>query len=193
MNMSEATLVGKLLVANPRLTDPNFDRAVVLVLVHSDDGALGVVINRPSDTDVAEALPQWAGRAVEPARMFVGGPVSHDSVICLARVPAPAVLEAMAGDDVWRAVAGDLGTLDLDTDSDRLDDTVTDLRIFVGYAGWSAGQLEEELISGGWWVLDSLPDDPFTAEPEELWNRVLHRQGGELALVALYPPDLTFN
>ncbi|HET9072905.1 MAG TPA: YqgE/AlgH family protein [Acidimicrobiales bacterium] len=191
--MPEATLVGKLLVANPRLTDPNFDRTVVLVLVHGEDGALGVVINRPSDTDVVDALPQWADRAVAPARMFLGGPVSHDSVICLARVPVPAALEARAGDDVWRSVSGDLGTLDLDTDSDRLDDTVTDLRIFVGYAGWSGGQLEEELIAGGWWVLDSLPDDPFTPEPLELWHRVLHRQGGELALVALYPPDLSVN
>lgn len=191
--MPEATLVGKLLVANPRLADPNFDRTVVLVLVHSEDGALGVVLNRPSDTAVAEALPQWAGRAVSPAMMFVGGPVGDDSVICLARVPVPAALEARAGDDVWRAVAGDLGTLDLDTDSDGLDDAVTDLRIFVGYAGWAAGQLEAELVAGGWWVLDAADGDPFTPEPRDLWHRVLRRQGGEIGLVSLYPPDLSLN
>ncbi len=191
--MPEATLVGKLLVANPRLVDPNFAWTVVLVLAHSEDGALGVVVNRPSDTEVAAVLPQWAGRAVPPARMFVGGPVGRDSVICVARVPVPAVLQAMAGDDVWQAVAGDLGTLDLDTDADRLDDTVSELRIFVGYAGWSGGQLEAELLAGGWWALDALPGDPFTPEPAELWARVLRRQGGELALVSRYPPDPSLN
>jgi putative transcriptional regulator len=191
--MTEGTLTGRLLVANPRLTDPNFDRTVVLVLVHGDDGALGVVLNRPSAATVGEALPQWAERAAPPALMFIGGPVSRDSVICLARVPAPAALEARAGDDVWRAVDGDLGTLDLDTDSERLDDTVTDLRIFAGYAGWGGGQLESELVAGGWWVLDAVRDDPFSTEPGELWHRVLRRQGRELAVVAAYPPDLSLN
>ncbi len=191
--MADATMVGKLLVANPRLVDPNFDRTVVLVLAHSEDGALGVVLDRPSDTEVAAVLPSWAERAVPPARMFVGGPVGRDSVICVARVPAPAALEAVAGDDVWQAIAGDLGTLDLDTDADRLDDTVGELRIFVGYSGWSGGQLEAELLAGGWWVLDALPEDPFTPEPAELWSRVLRRQGGELALVSRYPPDPTLN
>lgn len=191
--MPEAALVGKLLVANPRLVDPNFDRTVLLVLAHGEDGALGVILNRPSDTEVADVLEQWAGRAVPPARMFVGGPVGRDSVICVARVPAPAALQAMAGDDVWQAVAGDLGTLDLDTDADRLDDTVSELRIFVGYAGWSGGQLEAELLAGGWWVLDALPGDPFTPDPAELWSRVLRRQGGDLALVSGYPPDPSLN
>lgn len=191
--MPETKLVGKLLVANPRLVDPNFDRTVVLLLAHGEQGALGVVVNRPSDTEVAAVLPQWAGRAVQPPWMFLGGPVGRDSAICLARVPAPAALQAMAGDDVWQAVVGDLGTLDLDTDADRLDDTVGELRIFVGYAGWSGGQLESELLAGGWWVIDPVPGDAFTPEPSELWSRVLLRQGGELALVARYPPDPSLN
>ncbi|MHB8506391.1 MAG: YqgE/AlgH family protein [Acidimicrobiales bacterium] len=191
--MTEGTLAGKLLVANPRLTDPNFDRTVVLVLVHGDDGALGVVLNRPSATAVEEALPQGAVRAAPPAVRFVGGPVSRDSVICLARVPAPAALEARAGDEVWRAVDGDLGTLDLDTDSARLDDTVTDLRIFAGYAGWGGGQLESELVAGGWWVVDAVREDPFSADPDDLWPQVLRRQGGDLAIVAAYPPDVALN
>ena len=191
--MSEATLVGKLLVANPRLVDPNFDRTVVLVLAHGEDGALGVVLDRPSDTEVAAVLPQWAGRAVPPAMMFVGGPVGRDSVICVARVPAPAALQAVAGDDVWQAVSADLGTLDLDTDADRLDDTVGELRIFVGYSGWSGGQLEAEMLAGGWWVLDAHPGDPFSPDPAELWSRVLRRQGGELAVVSRYPPDPSLN
>lgn len=192
--MPDAAFVGKLLVANPRLADPNFDRTVVLVLVHGEDGALGVVLNRPSDTELSEALPQWSERVASPARLFVGGPVSHDSVICLARVPQPALLAAQAGSpDVWRPVDDDLGTLDLELDPDAVIGAVSSLRIFAGYAGWAGGQLEAELLAGGWWVLDATRDDPFCASPEGLWHDVLRRQHGELALVAGYPPDPELN
>jgi putative transcriptional regulator len=193
--MPEASLAGKLLVANPQLSDPNFDRTVVLVLVHGDDGALGVVLNRPSDTEVAAPLPGWADLVTPPAVLFVGGPVSHDSVICLARVPDPARLEARAGTpDMWRSVAGDLGTLDLDVDPVVAGDgTVTAMRIFAGYSGWAASQMEGELLAGGWWVLDAAAPDPFAADPGALWHDVLRRQPGELSLVAAYPPDPEVN
>lgn len=191
--MVAATLEGKLLVANPRLVDPNFDRAVVLVLAHGDDGAIGVVLNRPSDTDLLDPLPRWSGLADHPSMVFVGGPVSHDSVICLATVPAPAVLESRVGPDGWRHVDGDLGTLDLDLDPDLVGGAVGSLRVFAGYAGWSPGQLEAELGAGGWWVLDATADDVFCPTPGDLWHRVLRRQPGDLALVAAYPPDVSNN
>ncbi len=191
--MPDSALEGKLLVANPRLVDPNFDRAVVLVLVHGDDGAIGVILNRPSDTELLDPLPRWSGLADHPSCVFVGGPVSHDSVICLARVPAPAELESRVGPDGWRHVDGDLGTLDLDLDPDIVGGAVGSLRVFAGYAGWSGGQIEEELAAGGWWVLDATPEDAFCATPGDLWHLVLRRQPGELALVAAYPPDLNAN
>jgi putative transcriptional regulator len=147
--MPDARLAGKLLVANPRLADPNFDRSVVLVLAHTDDGALGVILNRPSDTELLDPLPRWSVLADFPSLVFEGGPVSHDSVICLAEVPVPAVLESRVGPDSWRHVAGDVGTLDLDLDPDLIGGAVGSLRVFAGYAGWAAGQLEDELISGG--------------------------------------------
>lgn len=184
---------GKLLVANPQLADPNFERTVVLLLAHGEEGTLGVVLNRPSDTEVGEALPQWSERVSQPALMFVGGPASHDSVICVARVPVPSTLEARAGGEVWRSVSGDLGTLDLDTDPQLTDGAVGPSRIFAGYAGWSAGQLEAEMAAGGWWLLDAEPADPFCRRPGDLWHDVLRRQGGELAIVAAYPPDPELN
>lgn len=191
--MFDDTLAGKVLVANPRLVDSNFDRTVVLVLAHGEEGALGVVLNRPSDTDVLDPLPRWSSLAAHPALVFIGGPVGRDSVICLARVPVPAALEARVGPDGWRPVTRDVGTLDLDLDPDLLGGAVGPVRVFAGYAGWAAGQLESELGVGGWWVLESEPDDPFTASPVSLWHDVLRRQPGELAIVAGYPPDLQLN
>ena len=191
--MVDPTLAGKLLVANPRLVDPNFDRSVVLVLAHAEDGAIGVILNRPSETDLLDPLPRWSSLADHPARVFVGGPVSHDSVICLARITAPAQLEARVGPEGWHHVDGELSTLDLDLDPDLLGDTIGSLRVFAGYAGWSGGQLEGELVAGGWWAVDAQPEDAFSASPDDLWHDVLRRQDGELAMVATYPPDLSNN
>jgi putative transcriptional regulator len=186
-------LAGKLLVANPRLADPNFDRSVVLVLAHTDDGALGVILNRPSDTQLLDPLPRWSGLADFPSLIFEGGPVGRDSVICLARVPAPALLESRVGPNGWRHVAGDVGTPDLDPDPDLIGGAVGSLRIFAGYAGWAAGQLEGELLAGGWWVLEAQPGDPFGEHPVDLWHNVLRRQPGDLRMVATYPRDLAVN
>jgi putative transcriptional regulator len=191
--MDGSPLAGKLLVANPRLVDPNFDRSVVLVLAHADDGAIGVVLNRPSQTDLDEPLARWSALADEPRRVFVGGPVSHDSVICLARITAPALLEVRVGPEGWHHVDGDLGTLDLELDPNLLAGTVASLRVFAGYAGWSGGQLEDELVAGGWWALEPQPGDAFSASPATLWHDVLQRQRGPLAMVATYPPDIHGN
>jgi putative transcriptional regulator len=193
LTMAVSRLSGKLLVANPRLADPNFDRSVVLVLAHTDDGALGVILNRPSATPLLDPLPRWAVLADNPSMVYEGGPVSPDSVICLARVPAPAVLESRAGPNTWRHVSGDVGTLDLDLDPDLIQGAVGSLRIFAGYAGWAAGQLEDELLAGGWWVLDAHPGDPFGDRPTDLWHDILRRQPGDLRIVAAYPHDLAVN
>jgi putative transcriptional regulator len=180
-----------LLVATPDLRDPNFSRSVVLMLEHSDEGALGVVLNRPVDLRVEEVLPDWAERASAPACLFVGGPVSPSSAIGLGR-------GADRGDgdgdgDGIDVLFDGLGTLDLDLEDGGTPPDLADLRIFVGYSGWSPGQLEQELEAGGWLVLDLLPDDPFTADPSQLWARVLKRQGGRTAMFALAPEDPSTN
>jgi putative transcriptional regulator len=174
---------GRLLVATPDLRDPNFSRTVVLMLEHSDEGALGVVLNRPVDLRVEEVLPDWAAQASAPACLFVGGPVSPSSAIGLGRG---------AGDGLDVLFDG-LGTLDLDLEDGGSPPDIADLRIFVGYSGWSPGQLEQELQAGGWLVLDLLPEDPFTADPSQLWTRVLKRQGGRTAMFALAPDDPSTN
>lgn len=178
---------GRLLVATPLIGDPNFERTVLLLLAHGVDGAFGVVLNRPSPAEVREVAPEWAPHVAAPAVVFVGGPVGSDSVIGLARG---------CGVDAGRVavVVGDIGTVDLHHPPDVDDDHHWDaLRLFAGSAGWSAGQLEDELMEGAWWAVDAQPDDLFTTDPSTLWSRVLRRQRGQVAWFANHPPDPTAN
>jgi putative transcriptional regulator len=189
--MVPASFAGRLLVANPRLPDPNFDRTVVLVLAHGGDGALGVVLNRPSDAALEEALPRWDRLAASPGVMFIGGPVNPTAAICLGR----SRVRRSSGDALggWEPVTPEIGTVDLDGDPDDLQLALQDVRVFAGYAGWAAGQLEEEVNMEAWWVLDAVVDDVFGDQPEDLWRRVLRRQRGPLVFVASYPDDPTMN
>lgn len=177
---------GRLLVATPDLRDPNFIRTVVLMLEHNEDGALGVVLNRRSDTDVAELFPTWTAAVADPSVAFVGGPVAPESVIALARADSD---EAPG----WVPVVGGLGTVDLARDRHEIGAEVEVVRIFAGYAGWGPGQLEGELVAGGWFVFDARPEDPFSADPDGLWSAVLRRQGGRIAWFASCPPDPSVN
>ncbi|HWG56514.1 MAG TPA: YqgE/AlgH family protein [Gaiellaceae bacterium] len=172
-------LKGQLLVASPSLLDPNFHRTVVLVAEHGEAGAMGVVLNRPSETRVAEAVPELTSLAGEAEPVFVGGPVATDSLLALAQVEDP--------DDASELVVADVGFVqDADVAARRG-------RVFVGYAGWTAGQVEAEVDEGSWIVVPADVDDVFSDEPDGLWSRVLRRQGGALALLATLPPDPSLN
>ena len=185
--MEAPRLKGRLLVANPTMQDPNFDRTVVLVLEHNAEGALGVVLNRPSDAALTGALPAWGPLAADPAVVFVGGPVGPDSAIGLARAAAGGET------DGWAPLFDGYGTVDLGRPPDEVEARVDALRVFAGYAGWGPGQLEGELAAGGWVVVDAAPDDPLCAEPDRLWESVLRRQGGTTAWLADCPPNPNAN
>lgn len=181
-------LKGRLLVASPKLLDPNFYRSVVLVLEHDDeDGALGVVLNRPSETELAEALEGWEEVAAEPTAVFVGGPVQPEVAVCLAS-PRPE-----AEPPGFQRLLDWVGSLDVSQDPAIAGAGVGQLRVFAGYAGWDLGQIEGEVDRGDWFVLDPLPSDVFDADPEDLWKRVLRRQRGDLRLVAEFPPHPMLN
>lgn len=185
---SRESKAGQLLVATPSLKDPNFDRTVVLLVAHEPGGALGVVLNRPTEVPVSAVLRDWSPLAREPAVLFEGGPVRPESAICLARMRGPA--RRMKG---FQPVSGPVGTIDLTVDPDRMRDVITGIRVFAGYSGWSAGQLEEEISAGSWFELDALPGDAFMERPDDLWPMVLRRQGGMMAAVAHFPPDPALN
>lgn len=182
-------LTGRLLVATPALGDPNFARAVVLVLDHDESGALGVVVNRPTTVPVGEVLPTWQQFTTDPAVLFQGGPVALDSALGLAVLPGQGDDEPLG----WRRVVDGLGLVDLDAPPEVLAAEMADLRIFAGYAGWGTGQLEDEVGEGAWYVVPSRARDVFTDAPESLWRNVLRRQGGDLAMVSTYPDDASMN
>lgn len=175
---------GKLLVATPDLEDPNFFRTVVLMLEHNDEGALGVVLNRPSAAELTEPLPHWAPMAAEPAVVFVGGPVQPGAAIALGR---SAVADGEA--DGFAALFGDLGTVDLERPPDAVTPPVDRIRVFAGYSGWGPGQLDAEISQNGWFVVDAQPSDPWWAQPETMWREVLRRQRAELRVFANFPMD----
>ncbi|MER8028570.1 YqgE/AlgH family protein [Streptomyces bauhiniae] len=187
-----SSLTGRLLVATPALADPNFDRAVVLLLDHDEEGSLGVVLNRPTPVDVRDVLAGWASLAGEPGVVFQGGPVSLDSALGIAVIPGGGEGESAAPLG-WRQVHGAIGLVDLETPPELVASALGALRIFAGYAGWGPGQLQDELDQGAWYVVESEPGDISSPAPERLWREVLRRQRGDLAMVATYPDDPSLN
>jgi putative transcriptional regulator len=177
---------GLLLIAEPMLGDPNFDRTVVLVVDHNPEGAFGLVLNRPTDVPIAGVLPDWALLASVPAVVHVGGPVETESGWALARVRHP-------DHPGFVPVLGEVGLLDLELDPTVLDDEVQALRLYAGYSGWGPGQLDAELAQEAWIVADAVDDDPFLPSSRDLWPRILARQGGHLARLAVFPPDPSLN
>jgi putative transcriptional regulator len=178
---------GSLLVAAPTMSDPNFARTIVLLLDTGHDGALGVVLNRPTELEVVDVLEPWAAVVTGPDVLFSGGPVETDSALAVASV---------ADDDEpvgWRRVFASTGLVDLDVPVELLAAAVSDLRIFAGYSGWSAGQLEDEIAEGAWYVVPAEEKDAFRADPHGLWAAVLRRQGGQLAMLATMPAEPTQN
>ena len=178
---------GRLLVAEPMLGDPNFDRTVVLMVQHVPEGALGLVLNRPTDVPVAAALPGWEALAADPAVLHIGGPVEAQSGWCLGRARRPEELEGFV------PVIGDVGLVDLELALPELAAAFLAVRVYAGYSGWGPGQLEQELAQDAWFVADADPEDPFLPDTRELWRRILARQEGPLARLALFPPDPSVN
>jgi putative transcriptional regulator len=191
--MEAQSLSGRLLAASPRLGDPNFRRTVVLIVEDDkDEGTLGVVLNRPTEIPLDQVLESWTDLASGPQVVFRGGPISPNSALALA-------LADGTDDPVgWRSLDGTpmmsrIGLVDLGAPPELLVGGITSMRVFAGYAGWGVGQLRDEIDEGAWYVLPGEPADAFAAEPERLWQRVLRRQGGELALVATFPDDPIWN
>lgn len=164
-----------LLLALPQLRDPNFQRSVIVLTSHADDGAMGFVVNRPLPATVPEVLDglpvSWGGDPSEP--VWAGGPVSQQSGFVLYDRPVggeedPQAEELVPG--LWLSAS-------LDTLRRLGTSPPSNFRLMLGYAGWSPGQLEAEVLEGAW---TSLPLDPaflFATPSEELWTRSFRRLG----------------
>jgi putative transcriptional regulator len=173
------------LIAGPALLDPNFFRTVVLVIEHNDEGALGLVLNRPSETSVGEAVPQLGELVDSEEPLFVGGPVQPSAVMVLAEFEDPTDAALLAFDDV--------GVLGTGSSPDELGVGVRSGRAFVGHAGWGPGQLDDEIERGDWILEPAGLRDAFSSDPQGLWTEVLTRKGGSYALIARMPPDPSMN
>jgi putative transcriptional regulator len=180
----DESLRGRLLIASPALVDPNFARSVVLITEHGPEGAMGVVLNRPSEIEVGDVAPEL-NVVVEGEPVFVGGPVQPQALVVLAEFD-----DATAA--AW-IVVEDVGFVAAETEYSELSDVVRRGRVYAGYSGWGAGQLEAELAEEAWIVEPPLPAELFPDDPEALWQDVLARKGGQFALIARMPDDPSLN
>ncbi|MGI9020710.1 MAG: YqgE/AlgH family protein [Solirubrobacterales bacterium] len=181
----DESLRGKLLVASPALVDPNFARAVVLITEHTSEGAMGIVLDRPSETTVGDVVPQLAEAAGADAPIYVGGPVQPSAIVVLAEF-------SDANAAAW-IIAADVGFASAGYETAELAEVTRRARVYAGYSGWGAGQLEAEMDAESWIVEPPLPRELFPDAPEALWNAVLARKGGQYALVARMPDDPSMN
>lgn len=172
------SLRGHLLIAAPSLFD-YFRRTVVLVLEHTPDGAMGVVLGRETETRVADAVPALAELPGANEVLYLGGPVAPESLVALGDFEDP--------EEAATQVIGSVGTLDPDGDNESL----RRLRVFAGHAGWGPGQLEGELEQDAWIVQAADPEDPFRSG--DIWADALGRKGGRYRLMATMPADPSLN
>jgi putative transcriptional regulator len=192
-------VAGSLLIASARLMDPNFRRCVLLVLDHDAGGTLGVILNRPSETSVGDVLEPWQHMTTDPGVFFRGGPVELNAALALG-----ALRDSATPPSGWRSLdgatttttlgsLGSLGLVDLDSSPDDFLGRLTALRVYAGYTGWAADQLDDEIAEGSWHVVPATPADLFTSAPEQLWGQVLRRQPTPLSFLATLPDDVNLN
>jgi putative transcriptional regulator len=152
---------------------------------HSEEGALGLVLNRPSESTVGDAVPQLVELADAEDEVLVGGPVGQSAVIVLADFEDPDEAALIAFDNVGVLGGGEPSPPD--------GSGLRRARVFAGHSGWGPGQLDGELERGDWILEPARYSDAFTSQPDDLWTEVLERKGGSYALVARMPPDPSLN
>jgi len=178
------SLRGQLLIAGPGLWDPNFRRTVVLIGHHDGEGAVGVVLNRPLDSTVEEAVPPLSAIVPAGESLFAGGPVQPEAAVVLADFEDPARAGIIALDSI--------GFLPEESGPDAIGG-LRRARVFAGYAGWGAGQLEAEMEEASWHTTPAFPGDVFTDEPDRLWGTAVERLGPSFRLLRTMPMDPQLN
>lgn len=177
---TKETLAGSLLLAHPAMRDPNFRHAVVLMSAHNAEGAMGVVLNRPLGKRLGELSGDFALGPLAGVPLFKGGPVQTDQLVLVAWQAHPEGFRLHFG-------------IDPDKARQLLEEEGTHVRGFLGYSGWSAGQLENEMKMRTWIVAD-VPEDLLThSQDESLWRTVLGREGAEWKLLANEPDHPELN
>jgi putative transcriptional regulator len=179
------SLRGKLLIAPPMLVDPNFSRTVVLIAAHDEEGALGLVLNRPLETPLSEISPVLDSLAEPGSTLHAGGPVAPDSAVVLADFRDPTLAALL--------IFGSVGFPSAECELDDLAAGARRARVFAGHSGWGPGQLDGELTDEGWIVGQLAPDELWQPDCSQLWSTSLRRKGGSYALLARMPENPSVN
>ena len=189
------SLKGNLLIASPALADPNFSRSVVFLAEHNDEGAFGVVLNRPGSLKVRDL---WESISEKPSkcecRTYEGGPVQKNSLIILHG------FDDLSSDDDQVIAGVHLGSelpllerVIARGDENPKDELKQKFRLFCGYSGWGAGQLDAEMKAGGWLTLPARSEHVFHTAPEKLWGLALKDVGGPYTFFSMMPPNPEHN
>lgn len=177
--------VGRLLIAEPFLSDPNFARSVILLCEHGEEGTIGFILNRSTELTLGDLLP---GLSTPELSIYQGGPVQMDTLHMIHKKPAD-----LGGNEIFPGIywGGSYEALqDLVTAEEQDADT---LKLFVGYSGWSVGQLEKEMEEGSWIVADLRPQILFETSPENVWKEAIKTLGSEYAYLANMPLNPQLN
>lgn len=177
---------GRLLISEPFLPDPNFERTVVLLCEHNDEGSFGFVLNKPSELKVNEVIEDIGSFE---NLVFVGGPVQQDTLHFIHRNMTVTNAIELRDSISW---GGDFDSILSLSDTKQLQSN--DIRFFVGYSGWGPGQLDSELEQESWIVCDFVTNELlFDTEPADLWRKALGSMGGRFSVYSNYPVDPRMN
>jgi putative transcriptional regulator len=170
---------GRILIAEPFLTDPGFARTVVLLCEHGEDGSIGFVLNRPSVSNISDLLPELSNPSLT---IFEGGPVQHDTLHMIHRIP-----EVMGGLEIIPGLFWGGSYTDLSRIIEDKTFSSDEIRLFIGYSGWEEGQLERELKEGSWLVAESYESLIFGTDANKVWRDSIQSLGSDYAYLANMP------
>lgn len=177
---------GGLLLSEPYLADPNFERTAILLTEHNEEGTVGFILNKPSDSRVNEVMEDLKQL---DARVFIGGPVEQDTLHYVHRIEGLTDSIELTPGLYWGGNFEQLLSL---VETNQV--APTDIKFFLGYSGWSTGQLEDELKADSWIVSDQVSDELiFETDPETMWKKAMRGLGGRFSVYSNYPADPRMN
>lgn len=184
--MDEAPGKGKILISEPFLMDPNFKRSIVLLCEHGDEGSVGFILNKPTQVRLNQLLEDFPDF---DAPVYFGGPVQINSLQFVHR--AGDIIEGTTEIAEGLYWGGSFEILKLLIETGKV--APSDFRFFIGYSGWSEGQLEDEMKINSWIVASTSADNIFSDEPDKLWGDILKKMGKKFAILASFPEDPSVN
>jgi putative transcriptional regulator len=177
---------GRLLLSEPYLADPNFERTAILLTEHNEEGSVGFILNKPSESRVSEVMEDLKGL---DAQIFIGGPVQQDTLHFVHRYAGLQDAIEIEEGIYWGGNFEHLLTM---KNTGQL--LITDIKFFLGYSGWSPNQLQEELKLNSWIVSDRVSDDLiFETLPDQMWKKAMQGLGGRFTVYSNYPADPRMN